>query len=146
MRLYDWFRYKAIPWYTTLGIAPRTVTLEMLGRKSGQPQRVSVSRTDYDGQSYFVALYSEAQWVKNLRAAEGRAVILSRGRHPVQLEEIPVEARPPILLAYVQTRTFSHSGPQSARLFFGLGPHPTLEEMQALADRYPVFRIQPIRG
>jgi hypothetical protein len=62
---------------------------------------------------------------------------------PVHLEEISLEERAPVLLAYVQKRAFTHSGPQAARHFFGLGPNPNLEEMQALADRYVVFRIVP---
>jgi hypothetical protein len=47
------------------------------------------------------------------------------------------------MLAYVQKRAFTHSGAQASRHFFGLGPSPTLAELQALADRYIVMRIVP---
>ena len=141
MNIVDWIKYRAIPWYTGLGITPRTVTLEVPGRKTGKLIRTSLSRTDYGGQSYFVALGGESAWVRNVRAADGRAAIISGRRTPVRLQEIAVEEKPPVLHAYVQHRAFTHSGAQSARHFFGLGPHPTLKEMEAIAHRYIVFRI-----
>jgi len=141
MNIVDWIRYRLIPWYTSLGITSRTVTLEVRGRRTGKPIRVSLSRTDHHGQQYFVSLGGESDWVQNVRAAGGRAVILSRVRQEIHLEEIPVEERATILWAYVQKRAFTHSGTQAARHFFGLGPHPTLDEMKALANHYPVFRI-----
>jgi deazaflavin-dependent oxidoreductase (nitroreductase family) len=141
--LIDWIKYRIIPWYTSLGLTKRTVTLEVAGRKSGKPTRTALSRTDYGGQSYFVSLAGESGWVRNVRAAGGQALILSGGRKPVRLEEIPLEERAPVMLAYVQRRAFTHSSAQSARHFFDLGSNPTLEEMQALADRFIVFRIIP---
>lgn len=60
----------------------------------------------------------------------------------MHLEEVPLDGRASILLRYVDQRGFSHSGRASARLFFGLGREPTLEQMRALADRYPVFLIE----
>ena len=46
MDLLSWIRYKAIPWYTRLGLTTRTVTLEVPGRKTGNTIRTSHSRTD----------------------------------------------------------------------------------------------------
>jgi hypothetical protein len=54
MGIINWVRRKAIPWFTGLGITPRTVTLEVRGRRSGKPMRVSLSRTDHAGQQYFI--------------------------------------------------------------------------------------------
>lgn len=141
MDLLRWVKQTAIPWYTSLGLSSRTVTLEVPGRKSGKPRRTSLSRTESAGEEFFVSLGGDAEWVKNVRAAGGKAVIISRKRRMVCLEEIPLEQRPLILLAYVQKRAFTHSGPQAARHFFGLSAHPTLGEMEAIADRYIVFRI-----
>lgn len=141
MNPFDWIKFRLIPWYTSLGLTRRTVTLEVRGRTTGRPVRTSLSRTEYGGQSYFVSLAGESGWVRNVRAAGGRATILSGGRLAVRLEEVPPAERAPVLLAYVQKRAFTHSGSQSARHFFGLGPNPTLEDMQALAERYIVFRI-----
>ncbi len=142
MGLFDWITRKAIPWYTSLGLTARTVTLEVPGRKTGRPIRVSLSRTDYGGRRYFVSLGGEGDWVKNVRAAGGQAVLISRSRAPIRLEEIPLEDRAPVLLAYVQKRAFTHSGAQASRHFFGLGPRPTLEEMERIAERYVVFMIE----
>jgi deazaflavin-dependent oxidoreductase (nitroreductase family) len=142
MSLVDWFKKIAIPWFTSLGITSRTLTLEVRGRKTGKPIHVSLSRTDYAGDQYFVSLAGEVDWVKNVRAAGGKAVIVSRKRTPVQLMEIPPEERAPVLLAYVQKRAFTHSGAQASRHFFGLGPNPTLSEMEKIAGRYLVFRIE----
>jgi len=74
-------------------------------------------------------------------AAAGSAVVVSGRRTPVRLVEVSGEERPPVRLAYVQKRAFTHSGAQSARHFFGLGPNLALEQMTAIADRFVVFRI-----
>lgn len=145
MSLIQWVKKTAIPWFTGLGITSRTVTLEVCGRKTGRPIRVSLSRTDYAGNQYFVSLAGEVDWVKNVRASGGKAVIVSRKRIPIQLAEIPPGEHAHVLLAYVQKRAFTHSGAQASRHFFGLGPNPTLEEMEAIAGRYVVFRIEKER-
>ena len=138
-----WLKRKLIPWYTSLGLTRRTVTLEVVGRATGRPIRVSLSRTAHNGRSYFVSLAGESAWVRNVRAANGQAVIISGRRRPVRLVEVSRADRAAVLLAYVQERAFLHSGAQAARHFFGLGPNPTLQEMEALADGYPVFEIVP---
>lgn len=139
---FRWVKKVAIPWFTGLGITSRTVTLEVRGRKTGRPIQVSLSRTDYGGNRYFVSLAGEADWVKNVRASGGKAVMISRTRTPVRLKEIPLEERAPILLAYVQKRAFTHSGAQASQHFFGLGPRPTLEEMGIIARGFVVFEIE----
>lgn len=146
MGLVDWVKQVFIPWFTSLGLSKRTVTLEVIGRKSGKPRWVSLSKTSYNGEQYFVSLAGESDWVRNVRAAGGRAVIISYRRTPVQLTEVAEQERAPVLLAYVQRRAFTHSGAQASRHFFGLDPKPKLEEMQAIADRYIVFKINRIKG
>ena len=141
MNFFEWLTKKAIPWYTSLGFTSRTVTLEVTGRKSGKPNKVSLSKTICDGCEYFVSLAGEVNWVKNVRAADGRAVMIHRKRIPIQLTEIPEADRAPVLLAYVHSRAFTHSGPEASRLFFGLGPNPTLDEMKAIANKYVVFHV-----
>jgi deazaflavin-dependent oxidoreductase (nitroreductase family) len=141
MGIIDWVKHVLIPWYTSLGITSRTVTLEVIGRKSGKPRLVSLSKTEYAGQQYFVSLAGKSEWVRNVRAASGRATIRSGSRIPVRLVEIPEEERAPVMLAHVQRRAFTHSGAQAARHFFGLSPNPTLEDMQAIASSYIVLRI-----
>lgn len=141
MGLFDWVKYTWIPWYTSLGITNRTVTLEVIGRKSGKARRVSLSKTKYAGQEYFVSLAGESEWVRNVRAAGGRATIRSGRRIPVRLVEVPKNERAPVMLAYIQRRAFTHSGAQASRHFLGLGANPTLEEMEEICDRFIVMRI-----
>jgi len=89
VNIIDWLKYRLIPWYTSLGVTKGTVTLEILGRKTGKPIRVSLTTVRYNKIRYLVSLYDKSQWVKNIRAAEGRAAILSGGKTHVRLVEIP---------------------------------------------------------
>jgi F420H(2)-dependent quinone reductase len=64
---------------TSLGLAPRdAVTLEVRGRKAGKLRRIPILRTRYRDADYLVALAGESQWVRNVRAADGRAFIRRR--------------------------------------------------------------------
>ena len=76
-----------IPWYTSIGSTKRTVMLEVTGRKSGKPRRVSLSKTECSGQVYFVSLAGELECAHDVRAAGGKAVFVSGKRLPVCLVE-----------------------------------------------------------
>lgn len=138
-----WINSHIAPRITALGLSRGSVTLEVIGRASGKPIRLSVTQVRRDGRTYLVALGGESNWVKNIRAAGGRATRIAGRRTPIQLVEVPVEERAPILLAYVNQRAFTHSGGQSARHFFGLSAKPSLADMAGVAERYPVFEVQP---
>src|SRR5712692_8749106 len=63
------------------------VTLEVTGRKSGRTISLPVVLAVVDGQRYLVSMLGDnVQWVQNVRAAGGRAVLQSGGREEVQLE------------------------------------------------------------
>jgi hypothetical protein len=47
-------------------------------------------------------LGNDIHWVKNVRAAGGRAVLRSGGREHIILEEVSAEQRAPIVRAYLQ--------------------------------------------
>ncbi len=80
-------------WLASLGLMPsKTVTLEVRGRRSGQMRSVVINWVEQDGQRYFLSPRGEAEWVRNVRAAGGEAVIRRRGRQSVRLEELPVES------------------------------------------------------
>src|SRR6184192_1908612 len=79
------------------------VTLEVTGRKSGRTISLPVAVAVVNGQRYLVSMLGEnVQWVHNVRAAGGRAVLQRHGREEVHLEEVPAEQRAPILRAYLQ--------------------------------------------
>jgi hypothetical protein len=110
----------------------------------GRLRRTPVLRNPHSGDDYLVALAGESEWIRNVRAAGGRAVIRRRKAYPIRLVEVPVEERPPINSAYLR-RGAEQSGSQAAakqaRFYFGLGLDPSLEEIRAIAHRYPVFRV-----
>jgi deazaflavin-dependent oxidoreductase (nitroreductase family) len=143
----DWYRRinRLGVLLTSLGLAPRdAVTLEVRGRRSGQPRRTPILRTSYQEEDYLVALAGESEWVRNVRAAAGRAVIRRRGGHRVRLVELPPEERPAVIAEYLRRgvqRSGSRAAAQQARFYFGMNPDPSLEEIRAAAKYYPVFRV-----
>ena len=113
----------------------RAVTLEVRGRRSGRVISVPVAVADYQGQQYLVSMLGNgSNWVRNVRAAGGHAVLRRRRRQPVLLEEVEVGARPPILRRYLAVAP-------GARPHLPVTQHAPLEAFAAIAERYPVFRI-----
>jgi deazaflavin-dependent oxidoreductase (nitroreductase family) len=130
---------------TRLGLSPGYVTLlEVPGRRSGIIRRTNLVRATHDGNHYLVALGGESEWARNVRAAGGRVTIGRRVRRAATLVEIPVAARPAVIRSYVLRagrRPGSRSVTREARFYFGVGPELREEELAAVAERYPVFRI-----
>src|SRR5262245_19412986 len=59
-----------------LGLTPdNTVRLEVRGRRTGRMRSFTVTTAEWRGDRYLVSLAGESDWVRNLRAADGRAVI-----------------------------------------------------------------------
>ncbi len=87
-----------------LGLAPRrAATLEVTGRRTGRPIAVPVVVVFLGEHRYLVSMLGEhANWVRNVRAAGGRAVLRRRGREPVRLTEVPALDRVPIIRRYLQ--------------------------------------------
>jgi deazaflavin-dependent oxidoreductase (nitroreductase family) len=118
------------------GVAPDYLaTLEVTGRKSGRTISLPVVVTIVDGQRYLVSMLgNDAQWVQNVRAASGRAVLRSGDREEIQLEEVPADQRAPILKAYLQRAP-------GARPHLPVNKDAALTEFQRVAAEFPVFRI-----
>jgi glyoxylase-like metal-dependent hydrolase (beta-lactamase superfamily II) len=137
------------PFLIGLGIGPKqVVVLEVPGRRSGVIRRNALVEASHDGNDYLVALAGESEWVRNVRAAEGQVVIGRRQRRAVRLVEVPPAERPPIIRAYLLRWGRQPNSPavqREARLFFGVSGDPSIEELAAIAEFYPVFRIV-IRG
>lgn len=141
MGLESWLNRRVAPLITAIGITPRSLTLEVRGRTSGRPIRLSMSPSQLGGKKYLVSLAGDRGWVKNVRAAHGHAFIIHGRRIPVHLREVPSDERAPVLLAYVQRRAFTRSPKRAARLYFGLEA-PTLDDMDRVAASFPVFAIE----
>jgi len=120
----------------SLGVASNyLVTLEVTGRKSGRTVSQPMVLAVVDGQRYLVSMLGDnVQWVHNVRAAGGRAVIRSGGREEIHLEEVPVDQRAPILRVYLQRAP-------GARPHVPVNKDAALAEFQKVAAAFPVFRI-----
>ena len=111
------------------------VTLEVIGRKSGRIISFPLVMVIVDGQRYLASMLGDnTQWVRNVRAANGKAVLRSGGREDVQLEEIPAGQRAPILKAYLQAAP-------GARPHVPVDKDAPLAEFEKIAAAFPVFRL-----
>lgn len=119
-----------------LGIAPNYfVTLEIRGRHSGRAISFPLAMAVVDGERYLVSMLGpEASWVRNLQAAEGRALLRHGRTERVRLEEVPVEKRARVLKVYL------HRAP-GARAHIPVDKDAPLKEFDAIAARVPVFRV-----
>ena len=110
--------------------------LEVPGRKTGEPRRTPVNLLEYEGARYLVAPRGHTQWVRNLRASGAGRLWLGRRAEPFTATELPDEAKPPLLRAYLK-RWKAEVG-----VFFGgVGPDSTDEELRRIAPDHPVFRL-----
>lgn len=111
--------------------------LEVKGRKTGEPRQIPVNVLTFGGATYLVAPRGEAQWVRNVRAADGRLdLLLGRRRTHYVATELSDEEKVPVLRAYLE-RWKAEVG----MFFDGVGPKSTDEEMAAIAPKHPVFSI-----
>ena len=112
-----------------------TVALEVVGRKSGRVISFPLVMVTIDGQRYLASMLGEeAQWVRNVRASGGKAVLRSGGREEVRLEEMPAEQRATILKAYLQVAPGS-------RPHMPVDKDAPLAEFEKIAAAFPVFRL-----
>ena len=111
------------------------VTLEVIGRKSGQVVSLPLVMVTVDGQRYLASMLGDnTQWVRNVRAAGGKAVLRNGGHEDVQLEEIPADRRAPLLKAYLQAAP-------GARPHVPVDKDAPLAEFEKIAAEFPVFRV-----
>jgi len=124
-----------------LGLAPRRwVTLEVPGRRSGRVTRFPLGMADLDGQWYLVPMLGErCNWVQNVRAAGARATLRRRRAVTCRLTELPVAERAPVIKRYLQQVP-------GARPHIPVDRHAAVADFEAIAPRYPVFRVTPLDG
>jgi hypothetical protein len=118
------------------GIWPqRAATLEVKGRRSGRVISFPVVIADYEGERYLVAMLGEdTNWVRNVRAADGQAVLRHGRTESVRLEEVAEGARPAILRRYLALAP-------GARPHVPVDRHAPLADFEQIAPRFPVFRV-----
>ena len=125
-------------WASSLGIAPSLmVSLETRGRRTGRTARVPLVVAELEGNRYLVSMLGEnADWVRNVRASNGEAVLRHGLVERVRLQEVAVSERPSILRAYLRRAP-------GARPHFDITVDAPLEEFARIAPRVPVFRVLP---
>lgn len=133
-RLINRFDAKLYGWGVLL---PRgAATLEVVGRKTGRPVSLPVAVAHLEGERFLVSMLGAgANWVRNVRAAGGHAVLIRRGREAVVLEEVPAAQRAPVLRSYLAIAP-------GARPHVPVDRRAPLAEFEQIADQYPVFRIR----
>lgn len=133
---------------TRLGLSPRyVVTLEVPGRRTGVIRRTNLVLTEHGGGRYLVSLTGESEWVRNVRAAGGRAVLARGGRRSAAtLVEVPAGQRPAVLHAFLLRagrRLGSPAATKEAQAYFGVAGDLRPDELAGVAHRHPVFRVVP---
>jgi hypothetical protein len=113
------------------------VTLEVPGRRSGRTVGVPLVMAEVAGERYLVSMLGEGvNWVRNVEAAGGQAVLRHGHREEVRLENVAAEKRAPVLKAYLGRAP-------NARTHVPIDKDAPLEEFERIAPRFPVFRVVP---
>jgi hypothetical protein len=122
------------------GLLPRRyVTLEVPGRRTGRTLSFPLVMADYQGERYLVSMLGErSNWVRNVRAAGGQAMLRHGRREAVHLEEVDPDARAPIVRRYLSLAP----GP---RAFIPVDRDAPVEAFQKVATQIPVFRVRTDR-
>ena len=114
------------------------VTLEVVGRRSGRTISFPLVMAAVEGERYLVSMLGrDAAWVRNVTAAGGEAVLRHGRTERVRLEELEVGKRAPVLKAYLQRAP-------GARPHVPVNENAPLAEFEAIAARFPVFRVRGI--
>jgi hypothetical protein len=89
------------------------------------------------GDWYLVPMLGDGcNWVRNVRAADGHVRLRHWSSTSRRLVEVPAAERAPILKAYLQQVP-------GARPHVPVDRGALLSEFEAIAARYPVFRVTP---
>ncbi len=116
------------------------VVLTAPGRKTGRPRSTPVTPMTVDGNRYVVNGYPGADWVDNVRAAGEVTLTQGRRSERVRMVELSPDGARPVL------RAFPAAVPTGVELMkrVGLLTEGTPAEVEKLAGRCPVFRIDPV--
>ena len=125
-------------WLSGRGLTPDILlTLQVKGRRTGRLHSNVLVPVTHKGQRYLVWMLGDgSEWVRNVRAAGGEAIVKRGQAHPVILTEIPIEQRAPILKAYCEVAS-------SGRHHFPVPYNAPVAEFEAIAAQYPRLSHRP---
>jgi hypothetical protein len=137
----NWFarlQNRISAWVFAAGVMPsRVAELRVRGRRTARVISFPVAIADYEGGRYLVSMLGDkANWVRNVRAANGTAVLVHGRREHVRLEEVTGPERAPVLRRYLQVAP-------GARPHIPVAPAAPLADFERISRDYPVFRIRP---
>jgi len=115
-------------WWARAGLPPRSwFALEVRDRVSGRMRADAVVVPTVAGARYIVSMFGAvSDWVHNIEAAHGDAMIVHGGSLRVRLVLVPPEERAPILREYVRVAS-------SGRKHFPLPVEAPLADFAAIA-------------
>jgi deazaflavin-dependent oxidoreductase (nitroreductase family) len=127
-----------VGWLTRRGVSVwGSRVLEVPGRTSGQPRRVPVNLLLYAGQQYLVSPRGHGQWVRNVRANEGRLdLLLGRRRTHHVAHELADADKVDILRAYLRRWKL-----EVGQFFDGVDAESPAERLLEIAPDHPVFLL-----
>lgn len=129
---------RAVAGFGKLGLSMAgSRTLEVTGRKSGEPRRTPVNPLEFEGGRYLVAPRGNVQWVRNLRAKPEGRLLIGRRSEPFTATEVADEDKVPLLRAYLEKWKW-----ETGQFFDGVGADASDEELLAIAPEHPAFRIE----
>jgi hypothetical protein len=138
----DWFtRHLLNPfvgWLTRRGVSVwGSRVLEVPGRRTGVPRRVPVNLLAFAGHDYLVSPRGEGEWVRNVRANDGRLhLLLGRRRTAHLAHEVPDAEKVAVLRAYLARWKL-----EVGRFFDGVDADSPDAELLRIAPDHPVFRL-----
>ncbi len=134
---------RSVAWLTRRGISVwGSRVLEVEGRRSGLPRQVPVNLLEVDGTRYLVAPRGNAEWVRNVRAADGHLrLLLGRQREHAVGTELADDQKAPVLRAYL-----GRWKAEVGAFFDGVDADSTDEQLLEIAARHPVFRLDADRS
>ena len=112
--------------------------LEVRGRKTGLARTTPVNLLSLGDRQYLVSPRGESEWVRNVRADDGKLDLLvgSKRQHYVG-REVPDADKVDVLRGYLR-RWKAEVG-----VFFdGVGPDSTDDQIRGIAHKHPVFQLE----
>ncbi|WP_156724601.1 nitroreductase family deazaflavin-dependent oxidoreductase [Streptomyces apocyni] len=127
-----------IGWLARRGVSLQgSAELSVVGRKSGQLQRVPVNPHTHQDTQYLVSARGHSQWVRNMRAAGGGELRVGREVRTFTAAEIPDDLeKVRVLRTYLERWGWEVNG-----YFKGATATSTDDELLAAAPDHPVFQI-----
>lgn len=130
-----------VAWSTRHGLSlAGSRILEVRGRATGTWRSTPVNPLALDDEQYLVAPRGNTQWTRNLRAAGTGRLTVGRRTTPFTAVKVGDAHKPAVLRAYLRRWRW-----EVGQFFDGVGPDATDDELLAIAQRHPVFRIDVLR-